>query len=331
MINDPSKPGEPQNKEAAGEPEMVVNPNDGAVAIDEADRTVFLTEKETIIVEKPPKIDLPPANRPHRVYLGMWGKAELAAVGAAFLTIVAALFIYLVFTLPAKRELERNKSTRDRLEAELAAAREKYGDITNTETQVAKVLGSVDDFETRYLPVASIGQTSLYQNLNALIASNGLVNTSGPDYSPLEIAGEKSNGETEEQRGRARLRSLFPGTYVTMTVEGPYANLRRFIRDLETSRDFIVIGSVELSPAESRSGKEQNNATQQSQIPNQFDQGVNGGFGAPPVTRPLNPQPTPQRGKTQGEIVSLRIELAAYYRRPASESMMPAATDARTQ
>ena len=35
------------------EPEMVVNRHDGAVAVEEADRTVFLTNNETIVVEKP--------------------------------------------------------------------------------------------------------------------------------------------------------------------------------------------------------------------------------------------------------------------------------------
>lgn len=328
MNNDPSIPLEEPGKPVASEPEIIVNPNDGAVAVEEDGRTVFLTENETIIVEKPPRIDLPPANRPPRVNLGMWGKTEIAAVGIASLTILAAIFVYLAFTLPAKRELERNKSTRDRLETELASAREKYGNITNTETQVAKLLGSVEDFETRYLPVASVGQTSLYQNLNSMIAAHGLINTSGPDYSPLETADGTRNGETEDERGRARLRSLFPGTYVTLTVEGPYANIRRFIRDLETSRDFIVIGSVELAPAESQSVKGQNSTSPQSV--GEKGQSVNAGFGSV-VTRPLNPQPTPPRGKTQGDIVSLRIEMAAYYRRPAEMPIaaMPAKTEAQ--
>lgn len=316
MIDKP--PDRHENPEQQQEPEIIVNPTDGAVAVDEPDRTVFLTENETIIVEKPPRIDLIPANRPHRVYLGMWGKAEIAAIAAASLAVIAALFLYLALALPAKREAERNKATRDRLEAELTSARARYGDITNTESQVAKLLASVDDFETRYLPIASIGQTSLYQNLNALIQAYGLVNTSGPDYSPLELADGSGNGETEEARGRARLRSIFPGTYVTMTVEGPYANLRRFIRDLETGRDFIVIGAIELSPAESAASAGKNNQQAKPSVSGEEAPTANAGFGQPPITRPLNPQPTPPRGKTQGEVVSLRIEMAAYYRRPAA-------------
>ena len=37
--------------------------------------------------------------------------------------------------------------------------------------------------------------------------------------------------------GHRQVRSLYPGVYVTMTVEGSYQNLRRFIRDIETGRE----------------------------------------------------------------------------------------------
>ena len=69
------------------QPKISVNP-DGAVAIDEKDRTVFLTENETIVVEKPPHIDMPPpANRPRKVYGGMWGPMEIGALGVSLVEV----------------------------------------------------------------------------------------------------------------------------------------------------------------------------------------------------------------------------------------------------
>ena len=47
-----------------------------------------------------------------------------------------------------------------------------------------------------------------------------------------------------------KFQSIFPGVYVTTTIEGSYQNLRRFIREIETSEQFIVISAVELEPAE---------------------------------------------------------------------------------
>ena len=63
---------------------------DPAVVVDEADRTVMLTENETIVIEKENFIDVPPKNRPRKVYGGMWGPVELATAGAAMLAVIVA-------------------------------------------------------------------------------------------------------------------------------------------------------------------------------------------------------------------------------------------------
>lgn len=292
------------------EPEMAVNQHDGTVAVEEKGRTVVLTDKETIVIEKPMEIDIIPSNRPRKVYKGMWGPAEIGALAAASLVVLATLGVVFFGTLPAKRELERNKAARDRLETELAAAREKYGSIKDTQTQAATLVQSANDFETRYLPIASIGQSALYQRLNGLIAAYGLVNTSGPDYSPLEIADQGSNNQTDEERGRAKFRSLFPGAYVTMTLEGSYQNLRRFIRDIETGNDFVIISAVELEPSDTQQIEKKTAAQPE-------DSGVDiyGGIPVMPGERSAA-QNEPRKGRTIGGIVNLRLEMAAYFRRP---------------
>jgi len=291
------------------QPEISVNRHDGVVAVEEADRTVLLTPNETIIVDKQPVYDIGPANRPKKVYSGMWGPPEIGVVAVASLAVIAALATYFFFTLPAKRELERNLATRDRLEAELVSAKSKYGDITNTETQVAKLVSSVGEFESKFLPVASNGRTNLYQKLNGLIAGYGLVNTSGPDYAPLDLAVVGENDNSEEERGRSRFRSLFPGTYVTMTLEGPYSNLRRFIREIETGNDFVIISAIELVPSDSQADAARPEETSQADA---VDQGGFPGGNRGQVRRPS--------GRTLGQVVSLRMEMAAYFRRTTMEA-----------
>lgn len=319
------------------EPQISVNKTDGAVAIDEGGRTVFLTPEETIVVEKPVELDIAPANRPRKVYGGMWGPYELAAVAVGLIGLLAALAIFLLWTIPAKQELARNKATRDKLEADLASARAKYGNITDTETAVAKLVSSVDTFEANYLPVASNGRTALYQRINGLIAAYGLLNTSGPEYAPLDISAPTESA-TSEERGRARFQSLFPGAYVTVTLEGSYQNLRRFIRDIETGQDFVVISSIELEPSESQNTNKEvptdpASAGNATVTPNRQPVGniPNGGAAPFPNQRqpsirqmqmqmqpqPQTSQPTRSKGRTVGEVVSLRLEMAAYFRRPA--------------
>jgi hypothetical protein len=109
------------------------------------------------------------------------------------------------------------------------------------------------------LPIAATGRTSLYQRLNGLIAGYGLVNTNGPNFAPLQMneeqVSERERGEGEDakqEQGRSKFRSIFPGVYVTMTLEGSYQNLRRFIRDIETGSEFVIISSVELEPTETK-------------------------------------------------------------------------------
>lgn len=306
--NDPLKHGDPN------QPEMLVNEygstKDSAVVIEEADRTVMLTDEETIIVEKEPFFAIPPKNRPRKVYGGMWGPAEIATFGVALMAVLAAILFWVFIVAPSSRLLEANRAERDRLEAELTSERAKYGDITDTELQVAKLVSSVDDFEMRFLPAAVTGRTSLYQRLNGLIAGYGLVNTNGPAYSPLETLEVTQQNETDEERGRAKYRSLFPGVYVTMTVEGPYANLRRFIREIETGNEFVVISAVELAPSESDTGNKGSGADEVTMVMN-------------PVTGQMEqqivPRSTQPRGKTHGEVVALRMEMAAYFQRPDRE------------
>ncbi|MEO8574998.1 MAG: hypothetical protein ABI481_13630, partial [Pyrinomonadaceae bacterium] len=314
------KPLDQTNVPPVTEPKILVNEygetRDSAVVIDEADRTVLLTQDETIVIDKEPRIDIVPANRPRKVYGGMWGPAELVTVAFAMVALFIVAMLYIFMVAPAKRELEEARTKRDGLERELIAAQGKYGDIRDTETQVSKLMASVDDFESRYLPVASSGRTSLYQRINGLIGAYGLVNTSGPDYSPLETADLNSVTESEDEKGRAKYRSLFPGVYVTMTVEGSYQNIRRFIREVETGNDFVVVSAVELEPSDAEAHPKQNG-------PNQLGAVVDQGAGIPPQGFPNMPNGTtttapssPRKGKTHGEVVSLRLEMAAYFRRP---------------
>lgn len=313
------------------QPDIVVNEygstRDSAVVVEEEDRTVLLTKDETIVIEKEPRLDIAPKNRPRKVYGGMWGNAEIVTVALAMFAVLTLILIYVFLVIPSNRELEANRSKRDRLEQELMAAKAKYGDITSTETQVAKLLSSVNDFEVGYLPVAATGRNALYQRLNGLIYAYGLVNTTGPDYSPLETADQTLANQTDEERGRAKFRSLFPGVYVTMTVEGSYQNLRRFIKEVETGREFVVISAVELEPSDTQQQRESTPGQQVNTggVPMQGGPNIPpayGGFNNPPGGQFQQPpgqqaRPAAPRGKTHGETVSLRLEMAAYFRRPS--------------
>ncbi len=283
-------------------------------------------EAETVVIEA---ADMPvsviPPNRPRKVYGGMWGPLEIGAMAVGLIALVAAIGVYFALVLPSNRELARNRSEADRLEAEVASAKTKYGEITTTQDQVDKIITSVDDFEARFLPVTTVGRTALYQRINGLIAAYGLINSTGPDYQPLETADTNTGQQTDEQRGRSKFRSLYPGMYITTTVEGSYQNLRRFIREIETGREFVIVSGVELAPSDTESEKNSSQPTQvqavqpairsprRTLVGGSIRQWADSQWGQQAQTQP---EKRSKKGKMHGEVVSLRIEMAAYFRRP---------------
>jgi hypothetical protein len=284
-------------------------------------------------------------NRPRKVYAGMWGPVEIAAVAIGSMAVLAAVVVYFFFVVPSNRQLAQNRSDADRLEAEQMSAKSKYGEITSSQDQVGKLLTSVDDFQARFLPAVTNGQAALYQRINALMAAYDLTNTSGPDYAPLETLDlTPGQQQSEDEHGRSKFRSLFPGVYVTVTAEGSYQNLRRFIREIETGREFIVVSTVELAPSDTETQKDQSKPT--LAVNPTRNPGPNVGTGGQPVINPTNgkpmmqpglpaaanptfgrpaaQQPGSKKGKMHGEIVSLHIEMAAYFRRAGSAPMSTA-------
>jgi Tfp pilus assembly protein PilO len=243
---------------------------------------------------------------------GMFGIPETIAVGLGVFSLLAVAVFYLFWVSPANASVKSRKATRDEIEQKLNAEKVKLGNFTTTKDRVEELLNSVDYFERNYLPVAENGKTALYQRLNALISAYGLVNTTGPDFSPLDTVTAKQSQQNEQEKGRNKFQSLFPGVYVSTTVEGSYQNLRRFMREIESSGQFVIISSVELEAAEGSSQEDSKPKQPKRQQPATSPTDVVNNPSANPKPTPVFKQP---KGKTRGESVSLHLEMAAYFRR----------------
>ncbi len=103
------QPGETKPEILRNEIGQAVDPT---VVVDEADRTVLLTENETIVIEKEQYIDVPPVNRPRKVYQGMWGPVEVGVLGAGMLAVLGVILLYIFFVVPSNRELESKRAAR---------------------------------------------------------------------------------------------------------------------------------------------------------------------------------------------------------------------------
>lgn len=179
---------------------------------------------------------------------GMFGLAEILALGVSLLLLLLVVISYIYFLVPARSRLQTLQSERTRLQTQLRSSQEIIHQGLDTQSTVTKITESLDEFQSYHLSNAGQGRMGLYGELNQLIRKNGLRNTSGPAYTPLVSSTTKqSPGETRS--ASTKWQSVYPGIAVSLTVEGQYQNLRRFIRDLEVSKQFIIVNTIELERA----------------------------------------------------------------------------------
>ena len=217
---------------------------------------------------------------------GIFGIAELIGLAGSVLILVLVIVAYLYFLVPARARRESLQLERSQLQSQLRNSQEVVRQGLSTEATVQNITQSLDAFESKQLQGTDRGRMGLYDSLNDLIRKNGLRNTSGPTYSPLDPAGSKT-GASGARSANTKWQSVYPGIVISVTVEGPYQNLRRFVRDIEANKQFIIINSVELEQA-----TETNSSPQVE--------------GAP-------------AGGARGSLVSLRLEMATYFQRSSIE------------
>jgi Tfp pilus assembly protein PilO len=178
----------------------------------------------------------------------MFGMTEILSLGVSLLILLLVVISYIYFLVPARSRRETLQSERTRLQSQLRSSQEIIRRGQDTQSTVTKITESLDEFQSYYLSSAGQGRMGLYGELNQLIRKNGLRNTAGPAYTPLVSSTTKqSPGETRS--ASTKWQSVYPGIAVSLTVEGQYQNLRRFIRDLEVSKQFIIVNAIELERA----------------------------------------------------------------------------------
>jgi hypothetical protein len=245
--------------------------------------------------------------------LSVIGLPELIGLAGAALLALMTVFAYFYFYLPADSRLKSLQRERDQLQTQQRTAEKLYGDTKGTSEAVDQRLASVKEFEDRWLAVSGSGRLALYTEINDIIRNNGLRNTAGPSYAPLEPIGSKSQGQAPdnaEKQGIAKWQSTYPGILVSVTVEGPYQRVRHFVHDIEASHHFLIINSVELE------GVRDSGAALED-LPKPTAR-TTGGQSRAAASRPgpaLNPVVAAPAG-SRGSLVSLRLDLSTYFRQP---------------
>ena len=223
----------------------------------------------------------------------MFGVAEVVALAGSCFVLALVLLSYLYFLVPARSRVATANADLKQLQANLQTLDGVVRKETDTKQTVDRIAASLNKFETDNLARQDQGRLDLYEELNQLIVKNGLKNTSGPTYTTLDPSGTKS---TAGKNVVTKWQSFYPGIAVMVTVEGQYQDVRRFIRDVERSKQFVVINEVELQRAT------QNNA------PASIAEGGTEASAAPAGAG----------SGSRGSLVSLQLNMATYFQRASA-------------
>jgi Type II secretion system (T2SS), protein M subtype b len=237
------------------------------------------------------------------------GLPELIGLAGAALIAILTIFAYFYFYVPAGFRLRSVELEKQTLLGQRQASDVALEQGLTTKQSVDKINTSLTAFEGDWLSREAAGRMSLYTVLNKLIKSNGLRNTAGPIYAPLDPVGTKQQAQltvTAEKQSNAKWQSIYPGIAVSVTVEGPYQNVRHFVREIEMNRQFLIINAVELE------------RVTQSGVA--LDQAVSSPMA--PITPKGTAGPRPIAGGS-GTLVSLRVDLATYFRRAETTTTAP--------
>ena len=256
------------------------------------------------------------------------GMTEALALGVAALLVLLTILAYLFLLVPQRSRLQSLKDEHDDLQKLLQTQQQTLGNNRNSQQRADEILSSLEKFQTGHLGQLDTGSKTVVEELNRLILKNNLRISGGISYTQLQEAAPGTDPTQKRAGDQAAqvVQSVFPGIGVTLTVEGTYPNLRHFIRDIEADNNqFVVINTVELEGVTDSSGSSHLEATTQAPAPAPAPM-----MTARPATplRPTmpaapaepnglaasQPQTTPR-----GALVSLRLDMAAYFRRAASQ------------
>lgn len=237
--------------------------------------------------------------------VGTLGLPEIIALAAAALLLLLTLAAYSFYLVPQRNRLDALGQERARLEKRLHDADEVARTHKDKDAMVADIAQSLERFETGTLAERDASSTGIIEELNQKTAHNNLARAQFSFTHQQEMTSEQlqqqqqrllaGSGDTSAARGRRR-QSVFPGIDISLTVEGSYASIRRFIHDVEASRRFIVIDSVELEGVTDAS-----------------------------ATRAA------ESNVGRNQLVSLRLDMSAYFRRAAAQMGASSTSDGTSQ
>src|SRR5262245_59028263 len=172
---------------------------------------------------------------------------EIVFLGAAllFAGFVASFYFYKVKPL-GSAVAEREQQIKD-LNARILKLKTEGEKLKTQTSNAEKILESLRGFDS-YLKPYNTGTTQIINEIDGL-AKTHQVFSDGSTYQPQkadEPQVDENGNPIPQATRRDRKPKIYPILGIETTVIGDYPNLRRFLSDLERSKQFLIINVLEF-------------------------------------------------------------------------------------
>ncbi|HKG23281.1 MAG TPA: GspMb/PilO family protein [Blastocatellia bacterium] len=180
---------------------------------------------------------------------------------AAALAIAFFLSVIIYYFTSVKPERERLKVLEATMEAQQQVIRASIAGLKPTDASSdinapTEALNSLQVFKSQYLKPLNKGRIDLLNEINGLAKKNSAQLTSGIEMSLQSVDAEDESKPSKKKSSTNKAEmNVFPRLAIHFEVAGSYSSLRALIAELEKSKQFIVLDSINLTSIDA-SGEE---------------------------------------------------------------------------
>jgi len=128
---------------------------------------------------------------------------------------------------------------------------------TSPKEQIELAKGSLDEFKEHWLKPVAGGRIEIINEINELVAADKVHLGGGIDMhlaKKLAAEGGESGGSQSGRPKKTDLLDIYPKTEFRFSVIGRYDDVRKFLKDLQGSKNFLIIDSIGLADVEGKQG-----------------------------------------------------------------------------
>lgn len=170
---------------------------------------------------------------------------EIGSLAAALVFAVIVMFFYLTKIQPLRNEAAALQREESELRVKLSALGIEERKRTEQSANAGKILESLASFESN-LKSDERGMTQILNEIDSLCTTHKILSGTSTYNRTEPIApATDEKGAAVDRVNREKI-DFYPVFGIDTTITGDYRNLRRFIFDLERSKQFLVIKSVQF-------------------------------------------------------------------------------------